>query len=67
MRTLVNQTPTEWRKSSYSSDTGGSCVEVAALPAAVAVRDSKDPEGPHFTVSAPAFSAFLAFAGDRSV
>lgn len=91
MRTLPNQTLTQWRKSSYSADTGGDCVEcatfgaaawrkssysgdtggecveVAALSAAVAVRDSKVPDGPHFTVSAPAFRAFLDFAGARSV
>lgn len=37
----------EWRKSSYSSGNGGNCVEVARnLPGVVAVRDSKDPDGP---------------------
>ena len=36
-----------WRKSSYSGGNGGDCVEVAAtLPDAIAVRDSKDPDGP---------------------
>lgn len=35
-----------WRKSSLSGDNGGQCVEVAAnLSGAVAVRDSKDPDG----------------------
>ncbi|MEU0480063.1 DUF397 domain-containing protein [Streptosporangium sp. NPDC006013] len=35
-----------WRKSSRSGPNGGQCVEVAAnLPDAVAVRDSKDPDG----------------------
>lgn len=35
-----------WRKSSYSSDNGGQCVEVATnLPHAIAVRDSKFPAG----------------------
>jgi len=35
-----------WRKSSYSGQTGN-CVEVAdRLPGAVAIRDSKDPDGP---------------------
>jgi Domain of unknown function (DUF397) len=34
-----------WRKSSHSGQTG-SCVEVTdGLPGAVAVRDSKDPDG----------------------
>jgi hypothetical protein len=37
----------EWRKSSYSGGNGGGCVEVARnLPGVVAVRDSKDREGP---------------------
>jgi hypothetical protein len=36
-----------WRKSSYSGSNGGNCVEIADnLPAVVAVRDSKDPDGP---------------------
>jgi len=36
-----------WRKASYSNSDGGNCVEVArGLPAVVAVRDSKDPQGP---------------------
>ena len=35
-----------WRKASYSASNGGNCVEVARGPAsAVAVRDSKDPDG----------------------
>lgn len=38
----------EWRKSSKSSGNGGNCVEVARnLPGIVAVRDSKDPDGPN--------------------
>ncbi|XXZ49784.1 DUF397 domain-containing protein [Streptomyces cavourensis] len=52
----------EWRKSSYSSDEGGACVEIAAHPAAVHVRDSKDIEGPTFTVAPSAWSAFAAYA-----
>jgi hypothetical protein len=36
-----------WRKSSYSSNPQGNCVEVARnMPGVVAVRDSKDPSGP---------------------
>ncbi|WP_329156580.1 DUF397 domain-containing protein [Streptomyces anulatus] len=52
----------DWRKSSYSSDEGGACVEIAAHPAAVHVRDSKDIEGPTFTVAPTAWSAFAAYA-----
>jgi hypothetical protein len=45
----VNTTPRpapRWRKSSHSGGDESACVEVAALPGAVAVRDSKDPGGP---------------------
>ncbi|MFF3679063.1 DUF397 domain-containing protein [Streptomyces sp. NPDC002120] len=48
-----------WRKASYSGNTGGDCVEVAAQPCRVAVRDSKNPGGPVFMVTAEAFTAFV--------
>ncbi|NXY97162.1 DUF397 domain-containing protein [Streptomyces sp. BR123] len=48
-----------WRKSSHSGSTGGECVEVAAQPCLVAVRDSKRPDGPAFTVAPAAFEAFV--------
>jgi len=36
-----------WRKASYSGSNGGGCVEAAPVfTDAVAVRDSKDPDGP---------------------
>ncbi|WP_433477807.1 DUF397 domain-containing protein [Spirillospora sp. CA-142024] len=35
-----------WRKSTYTTSNGGNCVELAGLPGVVAVRDSKDPDGP---------------------
>lgn len=53
----------EWFKSSDSGSEGGECLEVAAHPSAVHVRDSKNPEGPTFTVAPGAWSAFAAFAG----
>ncbi|GGR97452.1 toxin [Streptomyces nojiriensis] len=48
-----------WRKASYSGSSGGDCVEVAAQPCEVAVRDSKNPGGPVFTVTAAAFTTFV--------
>ncbi|MGW1544317.1 DUF397 domain-containing protein [Streptomyces sp. NPDC002309] len=48
-----------WRKSSYSSGGSGDCVEVAACPAAVHVRDSKDRQGPQLTVSPAVWDSFL--------
>ncbi|MFJ4618303.1 DUF397 domain-containing protein [Streptomyces sp. NPDC088812] len=53
----------QWRKSSYSSDQGGECVEVAETPATVAVRDSKSPAGPVLTLRPAVFTAFVAWAG----
>lgn len=40
-----NPSKARWRKSSYSGG-AGACVELAAVDECVAVRDSKDPEGP---------------------
>ncbi|WP_371615664.1 DUF397 domain-containing protein [Streptomyces sp. NBC_00454] len=50
---------TAWRKASYSGDTGGNCVEVATQPCRIAVRDSKNPDGPAFTVTPDAFAVFV--------
>jgi hypothetical protein len=50
-----------WRKSSYSNEEGGACVEVAdGLPGIVPVRDSKNPTGPALLVNAGAWQAFTA-------
>lgn len=50
----------QWRKSSYSDDNGGSCLEVRDdLPGVVPVRDSKNPAGPVLVVTAPAWRAFV--------
>ena len=54
---------TAWHKSSYSSSQAN-CVEVATSTACtVGVRDTKDREGGHLTVTAPAWTAFLSSAG----
>jgi uncharacterized protein DUF397 len=44
-----------WRKASRSTNNGGNCVELAALPGQVAVRDSKNPHGPVLVVPRQAF------------
>ncbi|MFJ2744197.1 DUF397 domain-containing protein [Streptomyces sp. NPDC087440] len=49
----------EWIKSSYSGSQG-ECVEVAACPTAIHVRDSKDVTRPALTTSPTAWAAFLA-------
>ncbi|MCF6473868.1 DUF397 domain-containing protein [Nonomuraea sp. MG754425] len=49
-----------WRKSSRSSDNGGQCVEVAMnLPGVIAVRDSKDPDGPKLLFTRDEWKAFI--------
>lgn len=52
--------PLNWRKSTRSGGNGENCVELAAAPGAVAVRDSKDPGGPVLTFRRGAFAAFAA-------
>jgi hypothetical protein len=49
----------QWRKSSYSGG-GNNCVEVAAGPAEVAVRDSKNPSGGELVFGPDAWTAFTA-------
>ncbi|MFE2062771.1 DUF397 domain-containing protein [Streptomyces sp. NPDC059467] len=48
-----------WFKSSYSGAEGGDCVEVAADPGVVHIRDSKAVAGPVIYVSRAAWSGFL--------
>jgi xanthine/CO dehydrogenase XdhC/CoxF family maturation factor len=57
-----------WRKASYSGSNGGGCVEVMRgqpataevmlSQATVAVRDSKDPDGPRLAFTAGEWRAF---------
>ncbi|MFB4197078.1 DUF397 domain-containing protein [Streptomyces carpaticus] len=47
-----------WRRSSYGSDNGGQCVEVALTGARVGLRDSKAPDGSCVTVD---FGAWVSF------
>ena len=49
----------QWSKSSYSS-ANGACVEVAQnLPGIVAVRDSKNPDGPKLLVTPADWRRFV--------
>jgi hypothetical protein len=50
-----------WLKSSFSNGQGGNCIEVARnLPGLVAIRDSKNPDGPVLRFSTDEWSRFIA-------
>ncbi|MEK8144174.1 DUF397 domain-containing protein [Streptomyces sp. M10(2022)] len=52
----------EWAKSSYSSNDGPDCVEVAAIPSVVHVRDSKIVPGPELGFTPGAWAVFVTYA-----
>ncbi|MFJ3663926.1 DUF397 domain-containing protein [Streptomyces sp. NPDC090119] len=57
---LIQGATETWMKSSYSAG-NGACVEVKSpTAAALAVRDSKDLEGPVLAFPATAWTAFVA-------
>ncbi|GAA4223587.1 hypothetical protein GCM10022254_01010 [Actinomadura meridiana] len=55
---------TKWRKSSYSDNHQGACVELAGAKDAVAIRDSKDPGGPVLVVPRAALRAAIRSADE---
>ncbi|MFJ9811480.1 DUF397 domain-containing protein [Streptomyces sp. NPDC101158] len=60
MRAVVDLSTATWRKSSYSNQDGGECLEVADGLPLVPVRDSKHLTGPALVFPATAWSAFVA-------
>ena len=48
-----------WRKSTYSADNGGACVEVASAEL-VLVRDTTDRSGPVVSFTEQSWRAFTA-------
>uniref|UniRef100_A0AAU3GSJ2 DUF397 domain-containing protein n=1 Tax=Streptomyces sp. NBC_01401 TaxID=2903854 RepID=A0AAU3GSJ2_9ACTN len=51
-----------WSKSSYSSNDGPDCIEVAATAATVHVRDSKNVPGPQLGFTPDVWTAFVTHA-----
>jgi hypothetical protein len=57
---MQQTTDSRWRKSSYSGDSNGNCLEVRDdTPGTVPVRDSKTPHTAHLTIPTPAWQAFV--------
>ncbi len=57
--TRVDLTGAVWRKSSASGPYSDNCVEVASVVDVVAVRDSKDPDGPVLLFPKKQWAAFV--------
>ena len=55
----TGMTAATWRKSSYSG-ANNDCVEAGNLPGAVAVRDTKDPDGPALAFTPANWAVFTA-------
>ncbi|MFE6092037.1 DUF397 domain-containing protein [Streptomyces massasporeus] len=54
-----------WFKSSYSSNDGPDCVEVAISNPTVHIRDSKTTDGTRLAFPAEVWSAFVEFTAGR--
>jgi Domain of unknown function (DUF397) len=52
----------DWRKSNRSGPSSDNCVEVAFVDGAIAVRDSKHPDGPVLLFTQAEWDAFVAGA-----
>jgi hypothetical protein len=49
-----------WFKSSYSDSGGQNCIEATPLSPHLAIRDSKNTDGPALLVPSHAWAAFIA-------
>jgi hypothetical protein len=48
-----------WRKSTFCDNSGGNCVEVKSADGCVAIRDTKDPDGPVLVFDVTEWRAFI--------
>ncbi|WP_101256653.1 DUF397 domain-containing protein [Streptomyces barkulensis] len=55
----------KWTKSSHSTNDGPDCVEIAATPSTVHVRDSKRIRGARLAFTPEAWAGFTAYAAGR--
>lgn len=61
----VADTQLEWFKSSHSTPDGAACVEVAATPDTIRIRDSKHLQGPQLAFAPHQWTAFVSYAADH--
>jgi hypothetical protein len=54
----------DWRKSSYSADSGSNCAEAASAAGSVLVRDTQDRDGATLSIPVGAWRAFTATIKD---
>ncbi|MGW5969480.1 DUF397 domain-containing protein [Streptomyces sp. NPDC055186] len=65
---IVDVSAAVWRKSSYSNQDGGACVEVSDdFATVVPVRDSKTPNGPVLAFAVDGWTSFITavVSGER--
>ncbi|MFI9787894.1 DUF397 domain-containing protein [Kitasatospora sp. NPDC051984] len=63
---VASSLPVVWRKAAKSNP-NDDCVECGTLDGTVAVRDSKDPDGPAHIHAAAAFEAFVTAAAHNTL
>jgi hypothetical protein len=60
----VNLADAVWQKSTRSGPVSDNCVEIAFVDGAIAMRDSKHPDGPVLLFTAEEWDAFVEGAKD---
>ncbi|MEV6161865.1 DUF397 domain-containing protein [Streptomyces sp. NPDC052052] len=60
-----NSSALKWFKSSYSTNEGPECVEVAFAPETIHVRDSKHVQGPQLAFGPRQWASFVSYAADH--
>lgn len=61
---IVNLANARWRKSARSGPVSDNCVEVAFVDGAIAMRDSKNPDGPVLLFTQGEWDAFAGGCKD---
>lgn len=57
---MKDELHTTWHKSSYSTQEGGQCVELANCDTTVGIRDSTDPLGPMLQIGRDSLAELLS-------